>query len=618
MKRLLALILAVLLIVAMMAACGKKDKEEEKTTATDPEDIANANYVNLDAGFTDVTVTDGDSAIRAVASVSDSLGVSDPASQLRVTSTAKYDGETYYRMQQYFDGAPVYGREVVLVADQNGKALSLSSNLVKTNADVPEKKDPSGIDYKKLFEKATALLKNDKLEFLDFKCVAKPEMIYYSADGASLRSCFENTISFKDTNKKEYFVNILFDCDTYEPVSVDFPYHTIGRSVTGSGMDRDNVLRQFTAYTENNNYYMLDADRLIAVFDAKNETVVPFPVIVDDQQNTYFYDNGELYAVVDGELYEFKEDHKVYLSDDGTQIVDANGKVVGTDLKYQYQLYSDPNDAIDLSQSSSSTWTEPNAVSAISRVKNADDFYRNVLGRNSYNDNGGTLYICYNDYNDGDTTNAYSAGSQKDMTVLSFGSDNNIPFDVVGHEFTHSVLGSIVDLPYRNQTGALNEAYADIFGEIIEDYSDGTLDNSCDWKLDTFRDLTDPESNGYPTRYRGTNWVINLSVPESLANTPLWILNDFTDNGGVHKNSTIISHAAYLMNIGIDGDTTKKIDTELLAKIFYRSMFSFHSDETFQQCAQDVYNAASRTPGVTPAQLDCVKEAFSLAGLAVQ
>lgn len=611
-KKVIGILLALVLLAGVLTSCKKADDKKAESdsgsTKADAADLSDANFVSLNEGFTDIKVKNEKSAVEAAKSASDSLGMNNSSIDLKVKDVSKCDGDTYYRMQEYYNGVPVFGREVVLVADKKGKVLGLSSNLAKAeNGATGEAKNTDSIDYSKLIEKIQSILEDNNIQLDNFKCDTKPEAVYYSADGSSVRPCFSDMISFTDANNKVYSLEILFDCDTYEIVNVDIA--GFYANVNASGDDRDGVNRKFTAYREDaSQYLMYDSDRNIAVFNANNNTVTLYDVILDGNDNVYYYENGRLYD---------ESENEVFLSDDETQILDANNRVVGKNLQFALQCSASPNpNDLQLSESSSTVWNDPNAVSAVSRVQNAYDFYRKVLGRDSYNDKGGAIRVFYNDALNGDPSNAYSY-DRPDMTALSFGADNNIAFDVVGHEFTHSVVGSIVNLPYRNQTGAINEAYADIFGEIIEDYTDGRLDNSCNWITDTYRNQIDPLSDGNPVVYKGENWAINLSVPEILNNTPFQILNLFTDNGGVHTNSTVLSHAAYLMNVGIDGDESKKIDTELLAKIWYKSMFMLHSDETFKQCAKHVYEAAQRTEGVTSAQLECIKEAFAQAGLEV-
>ena len=353
---------------------------------------------------------------------------------------------------------------------------------------------------------------------------------------------------------------------------------------------------------------MEDQEKNIKVYNVNGNTLEPQPAITDG--------NGSLYPVINGRLYD-SEGAEVYLDGEGMNIIDETGNVIGTDLSWDLILNSQPDNNVTPAESRSRIWSDSNAVMAYTRVNNVYDLYNNVLHRRGYDGDGGKIYVCFNDYNSGDVTNAYSY-TVGGASVITFGTENEINYDTVGHEYTHSVINSIVELDYNGESGALHEAYADIFGEIAEDYSDGSLDNNCNWIESNFRNLIDPSEDGNPTVYEGDNWHDTFSLPDYLKNSPLSIIDLFTDNGGVHSNCTVISHAAYLMNQGIDGNERYKIDTELLAKIWHRSMFSLHTDETFEQCANHVYDAATRTSGVSVYQLECIKKAFEMAGLNIQ
>ena len=600
--KLLSLILALAIVASIAAGCGKK-KDEEETT----DDAAEGNYVDLSSGFTDVKVMDEQSALAAVESASDSLDMGDTNYALNVTDVSKFDGETYYRMQQTINGVPVYGREVILVADSSGNAVSLTSNMAKIS-DANEAKDASGIDYTKLRDKAMAILESDDYSVSDLKCVTKPETVYYANESGVARACYKDVISFKVDDTKSYEVQVLFDCDTYEFVDFDLVSTYVGSSVSASGKDTLGQDRSFTAYKEDGTYYLYDEDKDIMVVNAQGNTVDRYIAIIDENGVQYIYNNGKLYD---------ESGNEYTLSDDDSQIMDSSGKVVASDLTIGFKFGAHPdNNGLVVSSSSSSTWNDAKAVSAVSRVTTTYDFYKDILGRDSFNDEGAPIRVFYDDGLDGVTNNAYSC-TMPDMTMLTFGTEIEIEYDVVGHEFTHSVVGSVVDLPYRNQPGAINEAYADIFGEIVEDYADGKLDNSCNWQTSSFRDHIDPVSAGYPAEYKGKNWYPNVGLPEVLASGVLGYLDQIIDHGGVHTNSTVLSHAAYLMNTGIDGDAGKKIGTELLGKIWYKALFSIHSDESFPELAKHVYEAASRTNGVSSAQLECIKEAFAQVGLEV-
>ena len=587
-----------------------KKSSTEQTYSEKAAAMSNENFVSFEEGFTDIKVTDQDSALKAVSAVADDIGIDNIETDLKVSSVNSFDGETYYRMQQYHNGVPVHGRDVVLVANDSGDVTSLSSNTVKigNNVKAISADAAKNFDFSKIDKIIGAFLNNDSFKIEDVIGVSIPEAAYFVDINKEVKPSFIEHISLVDANKKKYNFKVVLNAETYEVITCSAETESVARRVSASGSDIDGDNRRFNVMEENGEYIMEDTGKNIKVYNLNGNSLSPDTAIIDS--------DGNVYSVDDGKLYD-KNGNEVFLDDDEENIVDENGKVIGSDLKTDFILSATPNDDITDAKSNSPDWNNKTEVTVYSRVNNAYDLYNNVLYRSGFNGVNGKIIVCYNDYLDGDTTNAYSY-TVSDATLLSFGSDNKASFDTVGHEFTHSVINSIVELDYNGESGALHEAYADIFGEIAEDYSDGTLDGNCNWKESEFRDIKNPASDGNPTVYKGDNWHLTFSVPDFLKDTPLSILDLFTDKGGVHSNCTVISHAAYMMNQGIDGNEKYKIGTELLAKIWHKSMFALHSDETFEQCANHVYDAATRTKGVSIYQLECIKKAFEMAGLKIE
>ena len=166
--------------------------------------------------------------------------------------------------------------------------------------------------------------------------------------------------------------------------------------------------------------------------------------------------------------------------------------------------------------------------------------------------------------------------------------------DVVAHELTHGVTDYSSDLIYANESGALNEAFSDIIGISAVFFFQqpasgaGTADYVVGNDVITpggIRSLADPLSLGYPDNYR-----IRFT--------------GFDDNGGVHINSGIASHAFYLT---IEGGTNRTsglavqgvgaANREQVEKVFYRAFTQLlPSNARFTtaraatlQAAQDLY-----------------------------
>ena len=170
--------------------------------------------------------------------------------------------------------------------------------------------------------------------------------------------------------------------------------------------------------------------------------------------------------------------------------------------------------------------------------------------------------------------------------------------DVVGHELTHGVTGYTSNLIYRNESGALNEAFSDIMGTSIEFFfqpaGNGNLkaDYLCGEDVvqpGGIRSMEDPAAFGDPDHY--SKRVLGSA-----------------DNGGVHHNSGIANHAFYL---AIEGGTNRTSglpvqgvgagNREQIEKVFYRAFTALlPSNATFAvaraatiQAARDLYGAGS-------------------------
>ena len=269
-------------------------------------------------------------------------------------------------------------------------------------------------------------------------------------------------------------------------------------------------------------------------------------------------------------------------------------------------------------------WSGYDAATAGSyNVAKTYDFFRS-LGRKGYNNSNGLMKvginIAFNEtnaagktYRNKNVNNAWSNGD-----YLAFGAGDGTSqhsyaaaVDVVAHEFTHSVTRKNLNPEYKGESGALNEAYSDIFGEFVDPAHDwlhgkdvyiSPSATSCN------RNLINPQLSSYPQPdyYKGTNWV-------STTNT--W------DNGGVHINSTVLSHAAYLMtqNDPEVPDTTQLpgIPLSILETIWYKSYACYgkSSSFSFHDCRRAVVTAAQILYGSSSAITAKVKKSFDDVGI---
>ena len=233
------------------------------------------------------------------------------------------------------------------------------------------------------------------------------------------------------------------------------------------------------------------------------------------------------------------------------------------------------------------------------------DFYKKYHGRDSLDDFGmaliSTVRFCSLS-SSCPYQNAFWNGSQ--MTYgEGFAAD-----DVVAHELTHGVTEFTSGLIYLNQSGAINESFSDIWGELVDiTNSGGTDNNAVRWELGedipgigAIRNLKDPGLHGDPDKITSSNYYCGTS-----------------DNGGVHTNSGVGNKAAYLMVDGatFNGITVEKIGYKRTAKIFYRAQTNYlTSGSTYANLYDSLLSSCDDligTNNITTATCDSVEDALN-------
>ena len=237
------------------------------------------------------------------------------------------------------------------------------------------------------------------------------------------------------------------------------------------------------------------------------------------------------------------------------------------------------------------------AVSAHANMACAFDFYKNQLGRNSYDGKGKAVKTTTEFSYKNQTSNACWSPSDKQFKF--YGGNNGdkkyaAALDMVGHEFTHAVVEYTCNLVYKNQSGALDEAYADIMGALIENKS-GTNRwlMGEDSAVGAIRSMADPLLFNQPNNF-------------------IYYQYTSSDNGGVHINNSIFTHAAFLMmNKPATKDT---ISGEIWAQVFYNSLFRLTNTSSFMDAGDAVYRSA-KSLKFTDEQLVAIIDAFNEVGI---
>jgi Zn-dependent metalloprotease len=200
--------------------------------------------------------------------------------------------------------------------------------------------------------------------------------------------------------------------------------------------------------------------------------------------------------------------------------------------------------------------------------------------------------------------------------------------DVVGHEVTHGVIAHEADLAYTDESGAVNEALADIFGTLIEFQA---RDGAGNWAIgenlpgfsepSPMRSMAEPHLKGqgsatlfdknqaFSVRNRGQpdHYSEYVARTDPLCDSTWDYLN-----GCVHFNSGVLNKFAYLISEGGQhkGETVTGIGRLKLARIAYRALTTklnatsglAHAAESFVASCNDLVGVA-----VGIAAQDCVQ-----------
>jgi Zn-dependent metalloprotease len=239
----------------------------------------------------------------------------------------------------------------------------------------------------------------------------------------------------------------------------------------------------------------------------------------------------------------------------------------------------------------------PDANAAYYLTGDLYDFYKSRFGRDSIDGAGMPLVstVRYCEPEECPFENAFWNGEQ-----MVYGG-GLVTDDITGHELTHGVDAAQSNLFYYYQSGALDEAIADIFGELFDlslpTYPGSThVDTPADrWKvgedssIGAIRDLSNPPAFGQPDRTGSGEWFFD---PETDFETG--------DNGGVHENSGVGGKAAFLMTDGgsFNGQTISGLGIEKTLQIEYRvadSMLTSAAD--YQDYGNDLRQACSDLVG---------------------
>ena len=530
-----------------------------------------------------------ESAFQYLSAVSKVIQIQKPSDEFVIKSIETDErGQTHIRMQQVLSKIPVWGSEIIVHEKEGQITLfngiyfptpsvkKLEPSILNTQAETLVRADlEKKTGFKTLPDAAKEQIGGEQLrselvifhkneqrgaERLTWHVVAYPNVLHryeYFIDaenGAILDSYHSScTISghlsgIDETEKKNVAPKIS---ENTEGANLDVSNRTVlDGAFTATALDLLNVSRTINTYQVGSKYYLLDASRSMY----NPSSLMPNKPIGAIQ--TFDYNN----------------------SDDGP---------------YSYIT------------STNNSWNNPKAVSSHYNAGTSFNYYRTTFNRNSLNAKGGTITSFINVTDGGQSMdNAYWNG---EAMFYGNGSQAFLPLarglDVAGHEISHGVIQNSANLKYKDEPGALNESFADIFGCMIDrdDWQIGedVVNGRSVFPTGFLRDLANPNNGG--TGINSTGWQPK-HVNEKY--------NGSSDNGGVHINSGITNYAYYLFaNNGAVGKNTAE-------QVFYRALTTYLvASSKFIDCRAAVEQSCKDLFPTNAAIITAAQNAFGQVGI---
>ena len=208
------------------------------------------------------------------------------------------------------------------------------------------------------------------------------------------------------------------------------------------------------------------------------------------------------------------------------------------------------------------------------------DFFRDVFGRNSIDDEGmplrGVTHFGV------DYPNAFWDGRR-----MVFGDGDGFWFhrftrdlDVIGHELGHGVTEDENGLEYFGQPGALNEHLSDVWGVLIQQYKDNETADQANWLIGDRVVIADSFPGEAIRSMKAPGTAFEGDIQPRKWSGYVRTADDF---GGVHINSGIPNFAFYTVATKLGGNAWERA-----GRIWYEAARhpTLRTTATFRQFAR--------------------------------
>lgn len=533
-------------------------------------------------------------------------GIADPAAEFVVKGVETDNaGDRHIRLEQVYQGVPVFGGEVI--AHARGGAFDLLNGRYYPTPQlasvVPTLDADRAIDRVKQAigpENINTDWTPEQIQLLKIQPF-KTELVIYHHDFQLDNERLAWHVEARPNLLKRliYFV----DANTGEVIhSYDFTCKIDGHAVCD----------KHSSTGSNDEFIQHDRLAAIPTFSAGLPTVAAtatataFPPPLIDGTGIDLLNQNRTFGVwQQGNTYYMEDASKpMYNASASTMPSDPVGVIVTLDAlntspenqSFDYTVFTSGSTIF----SNSATSNGANAVSTHWNSIKSYDYYLNTHGRNSIDGVGGNILAFFNvAESDGSSMeNAFWDGA-----AMWYGNGGSTfkklarGLDVGGHEMTHGVVEKTANLVYQNESGALNESFADIFGAMID---------RDDWLIG--EDVMQPGTNAALRSMQDPHNGVNSNSPWWQPRTVSEQYNGSQDNGGVHINSGISNWAYYLFasNANVGKDKAEKVYYKALKDYLVKSSQFVDLRIAVLQACNDLYPSGNTVANAAASAFDQV------------
>ncbi|MEP1576006.1 M4 family metallopeptidase [Roseibium album] len=241
------------------------------------------------------------------------------------------------------------------------------------------------------------------------------------------------------------------------------------------------------------------------------------------------------------------------------------------------------------------------------------DFYYEIFNRNSLDDDAMRLISSVH------FGQNYSNAAWNGQQMYYGDGDGQIfkrfttSLDVVAHELTHGVITHTSNLRYENESGALNESFADVMSALVTQWSNGQSVEEADWLMGD--ELLGPALGDGVRAFRVFDEGKAYEDHPILGTDrqPKHFKDKYIgseDYGGVHINSGIPNHAFYRVAKALGGNAW-----ETAGAIWYETLLALHQTSDFDHCAETTVTVARARYGIGSREEQAVLDGWRAVGL---